>query len=78
MSVEVSAMKIVKYETSIAYYDGFTVKRIQVTNGNGQKTEVKFYHMDDDKLEQPPTVIEDYRKPPSKGETFNADVEATF
>ena len=78
MSVEVSAMNIVKYETIIAYYDGFTVRRIEVTNRNGEKTEVKFYHMDCDKFEQPPTVIEDYRKLPSKEGTFNADVEATL
>lgn len=78
MSVEISAMAIVKYETRISYYDTFTVRKIKVTNRNKEITEISFYHMDGDEFEQPPIVYEDRRNHKSKEKTFNENVEATL
>ena len=78
MTVEISAMSIVKYETRISYYDTFTVRNIKVTNRNGETTEISFYHMDGDKFEQPATVYRDHRAAPPKEGTFHEDVEATL
>ena len=78
MSVEISAMAIVKYETRISYYDTFTVRVIKVTNRNGETTEVSFYHMDGDEFEQPSIVYKDHRTLTPKKGTFNEDVEATL
>lgn len=78
MTVEISAMSIVKYETRISYYDTFTVRNIKVTNRSGETTEISFYHMDGDEFEQPATAYKDYRAPAPKEGTFHEDVEATL
>ena len=78
MSAEISVMNIVKYETIISYYDSFTVRTVCATDRKGAVTEFKMYHQDHDTFEQLPIVYNDYRKPPSKKGTFNADVEATL
>lgn len=78
MTVEISAMAIVKYETRISYYDTFTVRNIKVTSRSGETTEISFYHMDGDKFEQPMTVFKDHRTLTPKEGTFNEDVEATL
>ena len=78
MSVEISAMAIVKYETRISYYDTFTVRNIKVTNRSGETTEINFYHMDGDDFEQPATVFKDHCTPTPKKGTFHEDVEATL
>jgi len=78
MTVEISAMSIVKYETRISYYDTFTVRNIKVTNRRGETTEISFYHMDGDEFEQPATVYKDHRAPILKEGTFHEDVEATL
>ena len=78
MTVEISAMSIVKYETRISYYDTFTVRVIKVTNRNNETTEISFYHMDGDEFEQLPIVYKDNRNHKPKEATFNEDVEATL
>jgi len=78
MTVEISAMSLVKYETRISYYDTFTVRVIKVTNRTGEVTEISFYHMDGDEFEQPPTEIKDHRNMQPKKGTFHEDVEATL
>lgn len=77
MSIEITATAIVKYETHILYYDTFTIRKIIVTSRTGEKTEVNFYHMDDDDFYQPPIVYENRRASIQKKGTFVEDVEPT-
>lgn len=78
MSIEINAMNIIKYETTISYYTGFTVRNITVTDRNGAKTEFKMYHNDYDEFRQEPIVYNDYRHKEKKEGTFSEDVEATL
>jgi hypothetical protein len=78
MGIEINAMNIVKYETVISYYGGFTVRNIIVTDTKGSVTEFKMYHNDYDPFEQKPITYNDYRTVPKKEGTFHEDVEATL
>lgn len=78
MSTEISVMNIVKYETVISYYSGFTVRKAIVTDRKGAVTEFATYHQDHDTFEQLPIVYNDYRHKERKEGTFHEDVEATL
>lgn len=78
MSAEINVMNVIKYETTISYYTGFTVRNITVTDRNGAKTEFKMYHNDYDEFRQEPIVYNDYRTKEKKEGTFHEDVEATL
>jgi hypothetical protein len=71
-------MNIVKYETIISYYGGFTVRKIIVTDRKGAVTEFAMYHNDHDEFAQEPIVYNDYRTKEKKEGTFHEDVEATL
>ena len=66
MSIEISVMNVVKYETVISYYDSFTVRTVRVTDRKGAVAEFKMYHQDHDALENKRVQFVDYRNHPQK------------